>query len=133
VTHRLIDNRAADLVVTDHRISVMDGRIVYDILRYRPLHDRFPHTSPNMLAVMVDPASEFSPDEQARLVAMVAAMGADWADLDVLRDRRSGRLYVVDVNGTPAAPSTGLHGRELATYWRLQETGFAALLRAHAG
>jgi len=36
------------------------------------------------------------------------------------------------VNPTPAFPITGLDGTELATYWRLDERGFAALLRAHA-
>ncbi len=132
VAQRLVDNRLTDHVVADHRVCVMDGRIVYDILRHRPVQDRFRHVSQNRLAMVVDPSSQFSDDELAHLVAMVEAMGADWADLDVLRDRNSGRVYVVDVNGTPAAPSDGLRDEELATYWRLQEVGFAELLRAHA-
>jgi hypothetical protein len=132
VTHRLIDNRLTEHVVVDHRVSVMNGRIVYDIVRHRPIHDRFRHVSQNRLAIVVEPSSQFSDVEQAHLVAMAEAMGADWADLDVLRDRNSGRVYVVDVNGTPAAPSDGLRDDELASYWRLQETGLAELLRAHA-
>lgn len=132
VAQRLVDNRLTEHVVIDHRVCVMDGRIVYDILRHRPIQDRFRHASENRLAMVVDPSSQFSVDELARLVAMVEAMGADWADLDVLRDRNSGRIYVVDVNGTPAAPSDGLRDHELAAYWRLQESGFAELLRAHA-
>jgi len=132
VTQRLVDNRLTDHVVVDHRVCVMDGRIVYAILRHRPIHDRFRHVSANRLALAVEPSSQFSEVELANLVVMAQAMGAEWADLDVLRDRTSGRVYVVDVNGTPAAPSDGLRDQELATYWRLQEAGFAELLRAHA-
>lgn len=132
VTQRLVDNRLTDHVVVDHRVCVMNGRIVYDILRLRPVHDRFRHVSANRLALVVEPSGEFSDAEQASMIAMAEAMGADWADLDVLRDRNSGRVYVVDVNGTPAAPSDGLRDLELASYWRLQEAGFADLLRAHA-
>jgi len=132
VAQRLVDNRLTDHVVVDQRVCVMDGRIVYDILRHRPVSDRFRHVSQNRLALVVEPTSQFSKGELAGLVAMAEAMGADWADLDVLRDRDSGRVYVVDVNGTPAAPSDGLRDQELATYWRLQETAFAELLRAHA-
>jgi hypothetical protein len=132
VTQRLVDNRLTDHVVVDHRVCVMDGRIVYDIIRHRPVDDRFRHVSANRLALIVEPSGEFSEVELGQLVAMAEAMGADWADLDVLRDRNSGRVYVVDVNGTPAAPSDGLRDLELAAYWRLQEQGFADLLRNHA-
>ncbi|MFI5262170.1 MAG: hypothetical protein ACHQZR_06435 [Candidatus Limnocylindrales bacterium] len=132
VIERLVDNRLDDHLVTDFRVAVMDGRIIYTLLRYRPISDRFQHRDTHMLALVVEPEAYFSPAEQATLVAMCQAMGADWADLDVLRDRTSRRAYVVDVNPTPAAPSTGLAGVELAAYWRLQEQGFAALLRAHA-
>jgi hypothetical protein len=132
VVERLIDNRIDEHMVIDLRVSVMDGRIICTLRRYRPIGDRFSHSGTNLVTLVVDADTTFDPDEQAHLVAMCEAMGADWADLDVLRDRTSGRLYVVDVNPTRGPPHPGLAGSELATYWRLQEHGFAALLRAHA-
>ena len=46
--------------------------------------------------------------ERASIAAFAAAMGADWAGLDILRDRASGRIYVVDVNKTDAGPIIAL-------------------------
>ncbi len=131
VVQRLIDNRLDDHVVIDYRVSVMDGRIVCTLQRYRPVGDRFTHAG-HVVTLVVEADSTFDLDEQARLVGMCEAMGVDWADLDVLRDRSSGRLYVVDVNPTRGPPHPSHVGPELARYWRLQEQGFAALLKAHA-
>lgn len=131
VVERLIDNRLDDHLVIDYRVSVMDARIVCTLKRYRLIGDRFTHDG-NVVTLVVDTDITFDPDEQARLVGMCEAMGVDWADLDVLRDRSSGRVYVVDVNPTRGPPHPSHVGPELATYWRLQEQGFAALLRAHA-
>jgi hypothetical protein len=132
VTERLIDNRLDEHLVSDFRVSVKDGGIAWTFRRYRPLGDRFMQSGRNLLAVVVDADAYFSADEQTRLLALCDAIGADWAELDVLRDGPSGRLYVVDVNPTPAFPITGVDGTQLATYWRLEEQGFAALLRGHA-
>ena len=117
VTERVIDNRIDEHVVVDFRVSIMDGHIVCTERRYWPISDRFRHSGANMVALVIAPDEAFSRDEQARLVAICSAMGADWADLDVLRDQTTGRIYVVDVNPTPAAPTIGLAGAELAAYW----------------
>lgn len=132
VTQHLIDNRLDDHLVADHRVAVMDGRIVMSAVRYRAVDDRFLQGSANVFAALHAPDAYFSATEQAQMAALCAAMGADWAELDVLRDRVSGRLYVVDVNPTASGPVSKLVATELAAYWRLQADGFADLLRAHA-
>ncbi|MFI5261973.1 MAG: hypothetical protein ACHQZR_05430 [Candidatus Limnocylindrales bacterium] len=132
VVQRLIDNRLDEHIVIDHRVALMDGRIVLCAGRYRPLTDRFMGSGKNLLAVLHPPDVYFSPLEQRHMAAMCEAAGADWAELDVLRDRASGRLFVVDVNPTPGGPISSLPPADLAEYWRLQEVGFAALLLAHA-
>lgn len=43
-------------------------------------------------------------DEQTGLVAFAEAMGMQFGELDVLRDKSDGRIYVVDANRTPAGP-----------------------------
>jgi len=132
VTQRLIDNRLDEHMVTDFRVVVMDGRIVLCAVRYRPVTNRFLGQGFSLLAVLARPETCFSPAEQAQLAAMCDAVGADWAELDVLRDRGSGRLYVVDVNPTAGAPIPSLSKADLTNCWRLQEAGFARLLRDHA-
>jgi hypothetical protein len=41
-------------------------------------------------------------------------MQLDWGGLDVLRERESGRLYVVDVNKTDTGPAVVLSWRDRA-------------------
>ena len=132
VLQRLIDSRVDDELVRDHRVAVIDGQIGMCAARYRSVSDRFLARHRNVHAVVHAPDAYFSPLEQAAMIEMVRAIGADWAELDVLRDRDSGRLYVVDVNTTPAGPATGATPETLAEYWRLEEAGFARLLQAHA-
>lgn len=132
VVQRLIDNRLDDAIVRDHRVAVVDGRIGMCAARYRQVEDRFLSGHHNLHAVLHSPGAYFSPSEQAGMIEMVRAIGADWAELDVLRDRNSGRLYVVDVNPTPSGPVTAFAPADLAAYWQQQEVSFAGLLRAHA-
>lgn len=132
VVQRLIDNRIDDAIVRDHRVAVVEGRIGMCAARYRQLEERFLSGHHNLYAVLHTPDAYFSPPEQAAMIELVRVMGADWAELDVLRDRGSGRLYVVDVNPTPSGPVTALAPDDLAAYWRQQEASFAGLLRAHA-
>ena len=132
VLQRLIDNRVDDELVRDHRVAVIDGRIGTCAARYRSVDDQFLTRHRSLHAVLHAPDAYFSAPEQARMIELVRAIGADWAELDVLRDRDSGRLYVVDVNTTPAGPVTALAPEDLAAYWRQQEAGFAGLLRTHA-
>ncbi|UXI70100.1 hypothetical protein [Tahibacter amnicola] len=44
----------------------------------------------------------FSRDEQRKILQLCEHMGLDFGELDVLRDDADGRLYVIDVNKTPA-------------------------------
>ena len=105
VYQRLIDSVAGG-VATDLRTQVVDGRVVAVWIKRRDAAARF--RPANRDAALADPAAVFSPAETAHLVDFVAAMGADWAGLDVLRDRTDGRIYVVDVNKTDAGPIIAL-------------------------
>ncbi|HTS14050.1 MAG TPA: hypothetical protein VMH24_00160, partial [Candidatus Sulfotelmatobacter sp.] len=132
VVERLIDNRLDDAIVRDHRVAVSNGQIGMCAARYRAVEDRFLSGHRNLYAALHAPDAYFTKAEQAAMVEMVRAIGADWAELDVLRDRASGRLYVVDVNPTPSGPVSALGSADLAAYWRQQEASFAGLLQAHA-
>lgn len=49
---------------------------------------------------IVPPSHVFSREEIANIERMSELFGCDFADMDVLRDRKDGRIYVVDVNYT---------------------------------
>ena len=108
VYQRVVDC-VVDGIATDLRTHVVGGRVVAVWIKRRAAAVRF--LPPNLSATLVDPATVFTPAEIARLVAFTAAMGADWASLDVLRDA-DGRLYVVDVNKTDAGPIIALPLRQ---------------------
>jgi hypothetical protein len=102
---RLIDNledgRAVDL-----RTPVVGGKPVLVFIKRRAAQDRF--ANHNESVSLARPRDVFSPDEIEKLGAFAAAMRLDWGGLDVLRDRPSGRLYVVDVNKTDMGPPIAL-------------------------
>lgn len=51
---------------------------------------------------LTDADALFSKEEQARILQLCDRMGLDFGELDVLRADDDGRIYVIDVNKTPA-------------------------------
>ncbi len=103
---RVVDNVAPDGLVEDIRCPTLLGDIPVAFIKRRPLATRFANA--NAQVRLIDPADVLSEAERAKLKAFCAAMHLDWGGLDVLRDRRDGRLYVVDVNKTDMGPPTAL-------------------------
>lgn len=102
---RLIDNIENGLAV-DLRTPFVGGRPVVVFLKRRRLEDRF--ANHNCSVGMARPRDVFSDDEIEKLGVFCRAMRLDWGGLDILRDRTSGRLYVVDVNKTDMGPPIAL-------------------------
>ena len=69
--------------------------------------------------------AEFTAIELRMMRELLQRMGTDCAELDVLRDASSGRMYVVDVNPTPWGPPAGLGEPE-------RSEAIAACARAYA-
>lgn len=101
VYQRLVDNVEGDEAI-DLRTPFVGGRPVVVFLKRRPIATRF--GIDNNSVTLLSPNAVFSPDEIARLSMFTRAMQLDWGGLDILRDRGSGRLYVVDVNKTDMPP-----------------------------
>lgn len=62
----------------------------------------------NLSVTLHCPRDVFSTDELDQIARFLEAMGVDWAGLDILRDRVSRRIYVVDVNKTDVGPPVAL-------------------------
>lgn len=102
---RLIDN-VEDGLAVDLRTPFVGGRPVLVFIKRRPASDRF--ANHNSRVSLARPQDVFSDAEIHKLGEFARAMGLDWGGLDVLRDRASGRLYVVDVNKTDMGPPIAL-------------------------
>ena len=109
VYQRLVDNRSGPGMVMEHRVVIHGDTIPLVYLKYRPESARFVPVT-NTRIEIADPAAVFTGAERATLLRFARAMGADVADMDVLRDAGDGRIYAVDVNSTPFGPPSGLPG-----------------------
>ena len=112
VYQRVVDNRVADGMVEDIRLPVFGGVVPFGYRKFRPLTDRFSNEN---ACVEIAPIGDLlSEDELLRFLAFCRAVGLDWGEVDVLRDRGNGRLYVVDANATPYGPPNHLPKHEAA-------------------
>lgn len=121
IYQRLIDNRISDDCVLDIRVPVFQGCLPFAALWEKPLAARFSTRIEEVR--MVEASQVFSAQEQERLLRFCERMGLDYGELDVLRDREDGRIYVVDVNNTPTGPTREPEDLEL------QAQAFGGLLR----
>jgi hypothetical protein len=125
VYQALIENQADDGMMEDLRTLTLGGRAIVTFIKRRVRGERF--TNHNTACIMANPAELFSADEHAKIAAFTREMGMDWGGLDLLRDIRDGRLYVVDANKTDMGPPIALPLTDKLTAVRM----IAAAFRAH--
>lgn len=101
VYQKLIETGDEDYV-EDLRTPCIGGRPVVVFIKRRPRAERFENH--NTSVSLGDPEKLFSADEIERIGVFAREMKLDWGGLDILRDRASGRLYIVDVNKTDMPP-----------------------------
>ncbi len=106
VYERLIDTIDADGYATDLRTPIVGDSIPLVWTLKRPVRDRFGTDSP--YARRVSTSDVYTADEVRKLLAFARSLGLAYGELDVLRDRSDGRIYVVDANKTPVGPPPAL-------------------------
>jgi len=116
VYQKLIDTNCGDGRVVDLRIPIFNDAIPFVLKRYKSDKDLFDVT---IDAVYVPTGKVLSEEERAKVIAFSRAMGLDYGEIDALRDRSDGKLYIVDVNNTPAGPIGPLYQKreELARWY----------------
>lgn len=122
---RLIDTVAPDGMAEDLRCVTVGGQTAAVFLKRRPAARRFENH--NAQVRLTTPEAAFSADERAQIAAFCAELRLDWGGLDVLRDRASGEIWIVDANKTDMGPPVllPLADKVTATRW------VAAALRRH--
>ncbi len=71
------------------------------------------HTNETVEVDLVkSPKSVFSVSEIDQILLISVKMCAEFAELDILRNREDGRIYCVELNPTPYGPPAGLTALE---------------------
>jgi hypothetical protein len=122
---RLVDAEQPDGLVEDLRTPTIGGVPQLVFVKRRTRERRFANDNVEVRLRRVE--TVFTADEIAAIGRFCAAMGLDWGGLDILRDRTTRRLYVVDANKTDMGPPVALPLREKLEATRL----LAAGLRRH--
>jgi hypothetical protein len=99
VYQRFIDAREQDGYKTEYRVPVTFDRLTCVYVQKKKFHHREAKTVPERTHLQ-SPGQVFSTDEQAKIIEFCRRIGLDFGDLDVLRDFRDGRLYILDANKT---------------------------------
>jgi hypothetical protein len=114
---RVIKTEADDGWAYDLRTACVGGKPIAVYVKKKPAAARF--SIQNTSVVVTTPEEVFSPAEIAQLQRFCDVMQLDWGGLDVLRERESGRLFVVDVNKTDTGPAVVLSWKDRARVTRL--------------
>lgn len=101
----LIDN-TEDGYAVDFRVVYMKGLLNFFYEKRRPIETRFSNT--NSSVSMRKLREEFSDSEISKIASFCRWLGADYGELDILRDKISGTIYAIDFAKTPAGPPNGL-------------------------
>jgi hypothetical protein len=104
--YSVLINNELDGFVFDHRLIFMRGILSFFYLKKRPVETRFSNT--NSFVSLEKTQAAFSAYELEKINAFCYMLGADYAEIDVLRDHSTQKIYIVDVSRTPAGPPNGL-------------------------
>jgi len=103
---RLVDNEIDGGLVEDLRCCIVAGSPTIVFRKRRPLDRRF--LNENVQVLLDEPRNCYTSDEIALIERFAASIGLDWGGVDVLRDRLTGRIYIVDANKTDMGPPVAL-------------------------
>jgi hypothetical protein len=106
----LIDNSHKEDLVMDYRVPVVKTTLDFVYLKYRNKSVRF--TNSTQKTDVVDINQVFSESEIEYIDAFCRRMKLDYGELDILRDKNSGKIYIVDVNNTPQGPPANISKKD---------------------
>ncbi|MDZ4762679.1 MAG: hypothetical protein SGJ21_16580 [Alphaproteobacteria bacterium] len=129
VYQRLVDSSDGDTAI-DFRTMVINRKPVCVLMKTKPLADRFSIHNTTVTFKRLDEV--FSPSEQALIARFAEEMKLDWAALDILRDRETQRIYIVDVNKTDTGPAVDLGWVDREKLKTAISVAFESLIRERA-
>lgn len=104
---KLIDNRTQDgMRVVDERVVIVGNMIPLVYRKERSIEKRFESSS--IQTKPLDPNDVFSSIEQRQISHFAKEIGMEFGELDIIRDKSDGNIYIVDANKTSIAPPINL-------------------------
>lgn len=94
----LINNAGPDDTVIDIRVPIVNGTIDIVYEKFKPVNDRFGHPSKSIVRKIEE---MLSTGEIELLNKLCHEMQLEFGEMDVLRNKDDGKIYVIDVNNTP--------------------------------
>ena len=91
-------------------------------VKFRRRQERFQNVGTK--ALLVTPADVLTSDEVDLCRRFCIHIGLDYGELDVIRDRKSGRIYIIDANNTPAGPPKALSDDNRISALRIMALAF---------
>jgi hypothetical protein len=107
VYQRIINNRTESGLFEDLRVVVINGQVPVVYRKRKSGEVRYTNETVEV-DLAASPKTVLSEVEMVQIASISAKMRADFAELDILRDRQDGRIYCVDLNPTPYGPPAGL-------------------------
>jgi hypothetical protein len=126
---RFIDS-SDGVTAFDYRTTIVNRRPQFVLVKTKPAADRF--SIHNVTVKFRELSEVFSPAEIDLLTRFAQEMQLDWVAFDVLRDRGSGQIYVVDVNKTDTGPAVDLSFRCREKLKRAISRAFYTMLQERA-
>lgn len=102
VYQKIINTIVDENYVEDFRVPVFGNNIPCVYRKLISLKRRFSDITEK--AFLMETKEVFSEEEIQKILQLCQAMGVEYGELDVLRNKDDGKIYVVDVNDTPGAP-----------------------------
>ncbi|WP_084419615.1 ATP-grasp domain-containing protein [Henriciella litoralis] len=103
----LVDNEIEGGLVEDLRCCIVGGEPTLVFRKRRPIGRRF--LNENAEVIIDEPRKCYTADELDVIRRFSAEIGLEWGGVDVLRDRSSGRIFIVDANKTDMGPPVALN------------------------
>lgn len=102
----ILDNTVSDTEVMDLRVPVMGEVIPMVFGKYKTMDLRF--TNDMSRSDLRSTKGTFSNEELDQIRRFCVEMKADFCELDIIRDKASDLIYIIDLNTTPYGPPAGL-------------------------
>lgn len=99
VYQKLINNQINDDFTQDIRVPVFKNKIPLVYVGKKIIDSRF--LTSYKTTKITEVSDVFSVEEVRKIILFCQNMGLDYTELDVLKDRDTGNLYIVDANSTP--------------------------------
>lgn len=113
VYQKIIDNTFDENFVKDIRVPVFGKSIPLVYYKFKKMRDRFTNDIDHV--EVHETEDVLSQDEINKIIEFSKAMSLDYGELDVLRNKEDGKIYIVDVNKTPWGPPATI-SKEKAKY-----------------